>query len=92
MSENVLEIRPFGIINTLFRERNWSYPYYLTVKAPITGFQLLDLLDLSSGQVEALFINGKAERLSAVVQTGDRIGLIPHGTPGVIRLMTGIRG
>ena len=47
-------------------------------------------LGLDLGDVEAAFVNGRAQPLDTVLRDGDRIGLVPPGTPGPHRFLMGI--
>jgi len=51
----------------------------------------IDELGLSKKYVEAVFINGKVLPKSTILQEGDRIALLPPGTPGSYRLILGIK-
>ncbi|MDX1808291.1 MAG: MoaD/ThiS family protein [Sulfurospirillaceae bacterium] len=42
-------------------------------------------------EVEAVFINGKVMPKDTVLKTGDRLALLPPGTPGCYRLILGIK-
>lgn len=86
---NRLEIRGFGKLRALFAERHWSYPYYYAVNRPITGKELLDELAIGDGQVEALMINGLVQAMDKPMNPGDRVALVPPGTPGPYRVLLG---
>lgn len=51
---------------------------------------LLRRLKLSREDVEGVFINGRITNFDAVLHDGDRVGLLPPGTPGPYRVMLGI--
>jgi len=53
---------------------------------------LLQRLNLAPEEVEAVFINGRVSPLSTVLEHGDRVALVPPGTPGPYRVLLGIRG
>jgi hypothetical protein len=86
-----IELR--GLLNLagLFRERGWDNPHSRKLKAsPLSGLELLAELAISDDKVEAIFVNGKAERLrEAVVHSGDRVTLVPPGVPGPYRVLLG---
>ncbi len=52
---------------------------------------LIEAVGLEPEDVEAAFVNGKVRRTSVRLHDGDRVALIPHGTPGPYRLTLGIR-
>jgi sulfur carrier protein ThiS len=51
----------------------------------------IDALGLTKKYVEAVFINGTIRPKSTILQEGDRIALLPPGTPGSYRLILGIK-
>jgi len=51
----------------------------------------IDELELTEKYVEAVFINGTVRPKSTILQEGDRIALLPPGTPGSYRLILGIK-
>lgn len=76
---DTVEVRGFGRL----RERVPGFPYVLPLAQPLTGAQLLERLGLAPGEVEAIFVNGLATLPQrAVIAPGDRVGLVPPGTPG----------
>ena len=50
-----------------------------------------NILHLQKGDVEAVFLNGKVVDKSTVLKDGDRIALVPPGTPGSYRLQLGMK-
>ena len=51
----------------------------------------IDELGLDKKYVEAVFINGTVLPKSTILHEGDRIALLPPGTPGSYRLILGIK-
>ncbi len=47
-------------------------------------------LRLLKEDVEGVFVNGKIAPFDTVLHNGDRVGLLPPGTPGPYRVMLGI--
>ena len=45
---------------------------------------------LEPGEVDGAFVNGKIHPLDAVLHDGDRVALVPPGTPGPHRMLMGI--
>lgn len=86
---SVIELRAFGKLLALFKERGWSIPKEQPLETSITGTELLTNLDIPQDQVEVLFINGKAKFPDAIVTPGDRVALVPPGTPGPYRVLLG---
>jgi hypothetical protein len=87
-----VEIRGFGLLKQLFEQRGWDFPYQYKIEGEMTALALARQLDLPLERIEAVFINGHSHDLdTAVVQLGDRVGFVPYGTPGVARLLLGIK-
>ena len=45
---------------------------------------------LAPREVEGAFVNGKIHSLDTVLHDGDRVALVPPGTPGPHRMLMGI--
>ena len=56
-----------------------------------TPHGLLDQLGLAREAVEAVFINGKAGDMDTTLRDGDRVALMPPGTPGPHRVLLRIK-
>jgi len=56
-----------------------------------TPNMLIEKLGFSEDRVEAVFINGKVLPKETILQDGDRLALLPPGTPGSYRLQLGIK-
>lgn len=52
---------------------------------------VIDALGLDREKVEAAFVNGRITPFSTVLKDGDRLALVPPGTPGPYRVLLGIR-
>ncbi len=77
-------VRAFASLSEFFKERGWEQPYTVVVPE-----QLLAILAIPAGRVEAVFVNGKVTDLTYELQEGDRLGLVPPGTPGPYRVLLG---
>jgi sulfur carrier protein ThiS len=51
----------------------------------------IDELGFESGEIEAAFVNGTVLPKSTILHDGDRVVLLPPGTPGSYRLILGIK-
>ena len=90
--KGTIEVRFFMFLAELAKERNWPVPLSLEIDSGMTGLALLDELAISLRQVEALMVNGKVVGLSeARLQPGDKVALLPPGTPGPYRVLLGIK-
>ena len=50
-----------------------------------------NILHLKEGDVEAVFLNGKVVDKNTIIKNGDRVALVPPGTPGSYRLQLGMK-
>jgi sulfur carrier protein ThiS len=57
----------------------------------MTAQDFIDELGFEKGEIEAVFINRTVMPKSTVLHDGDRVALIPPGTPGSYRLILGIK-
>jgi hypothetical protein len=87
-----IELRGFMWLTELFRERNWSNPCHLRLAEKMTGEELLTMLDIPGEKVEGIFVNGHVSPVHlALIKPGDRVALLPPGTPGPYRVLLGIK-
>lgn len=85
-----IELRVFMGLVKVFKDRGWHIPKLVMVENGITGLELISQLNIPEQQVEIIFINGKVFLpADAVVNPGDRVALVPPGTPGPYRVMLG---
>ena len=52
---------------------------------------LLRSMGLDKTDVEAVFINGRVAPFDTTLQDGDRVALVPPGTPGPYRVFLGFK-
>ena len=88
-TETAIELRGFGKMTSLFKERGWSSPREVKIPGLLTGYGLLRLLKFNDYPIEVVFINGKAHQPADVIHPGDRVSLVPPGTPGPHRVLLG---
>nr|WP_320146968.1 MoaD/ThiS family protein [uncultured Anaeromusa sp.] len=90
--EGLIEVRFFMALSELVKKRQWNNPLRLALAEEIAGVELLAKLEVETAQVEAFMINGKAVLPGeARIRPGDRVALLPPGTPGPYRVMLGLR-
>jgi sulfur carrier protein ThiS len=53
---------------------------------------LIAHMDLLPGDVEAVFVNGSIRPADTVLKDGDRVALVPPGSPGPYRVLLGMMG
>ena len=51
----------------------------------------IDELGFEEGEIEAAFLNGTVRPKDTLLHDGDRVALLPPGTPGSYRLILGIK-
>lgn len=56
----------------------------------MTVHELVGHVGLEKNEVEGAFVNGKIVPMETVLQHGDRVALVPQGTPGPYRVMLGM--
>ena len=62
------------------------------IEGELSGLDLLNKLEVPLNRVEILMLNGKAvSPAQAVIQPGDRVALLPPGTPGPYRVLLGFK-
>ncbi|HKI48131.1 MAG TPA: MoaD/ThiS family protein [Desulfobacteria bacterium] len=84
-------IRIFGFLRSYLDER--GLPYVLTEEIPDGGMSAYDLVKriaIPTDKVEAVFRNGEVINIYDLVSPGDRVALLPHGTPGPYRFFLGM--
>ncbi len=52
---------------------------------------LIDALGLDQSDVEAVFVNHTVMPKETLLHEGDRVALLPPGTPGSYRLLSGLK-
>jgi molybdopterin converting factor small subunit len=86
---NTVEVRGFGVLLKLFKERHWPVPVNYELKESITAAELAEALEFPKDKIEVVLVNGLASSLDHQVKPGDRIAFVPPGTPGPYRVILG---
>jgi len=82
----------FSFLRKRLKEQDIAY-----VEAPMefpddfTPKDIIKKFGFADGEVEAVFINRKVKPMETPLKNGDRIALLPPGTPGSYRLILGIK-
>lgn len=87
----MVTIRIFGFLRRYLDER--GLPYVLTEEVPsegISAYDLVESLSIPPKEVEGVFKNGQVVNIYDLINQGDRVALLPHGTPGPYRFFLGI--
>lgn len=87
-----IELRFFSKLQSVMADRGFGFPQMYEIGDSLTGEELLNKLDIKQDEVEAIMLNGKVEPLSTVINAGDRVAVVPPGTPGPYRVILGIVG
>ncbi len=74
------------------KEQNIPYvEALLEFPEEFTPQKIIEKFGFEDEEVEAVFINRKVQPKDTVLHDGDRIALLPPGTPGSYRLILGIK-
>ncbi len=84
-----IEVRAFGKLSLLFKERGWSNPTIYAAGGPLTAGELRERLELPSENVEAVFVNHSIRPFSTLLKEGDRVAFVPPGIPSIHRFNLG---
>ncbi len=87
----MVTIRIFGFLRRYLDER--GLPHVLTEEVPGEGIRAYDLVKrllIPPKDVEGVFKNGQVVNIYDHIYPGDRVALLPHGTPGPYRFFLGI--
>lgn len=63
----------------------------MDIEAGETAIDVIKKVQLTVEEVEAAFINGKVAPLETELSDGDRLALVPPGTPGPYRVLLGFK-
>ncbi|NPA74215.1 MAG: MoaD/ThiS family protein [Epsilonproteobacteria bacterium] len=55
------------------------------------NYLIQNMMGLKDEDVEAVFLNGKVVPKTSIMRDGDRVALVPPGTPGSYRLTLGMK-
>lgn len=82
----------FSFLREHLKKQNIPFVNY-TMELPehYTPNALINKLGFKEGKVEFVFINGKVHPKDTILKDGDRVALVPPGTPGSYRLMLGAK-
>lgn len=88
---NLASVRMLGLLQPVCAER--GMPTLLEVEVPeqgCSGWELVESLGLPAEMIEGMFVNHTLYGLGQIVMPGDRVALVPYGTPGPHRLYLGL--
>lgn len=88
----VITFNAFSFLQKKLQEKNIEYSnVQLEIDQDITATQLVAQMQLEPHEVEAVFINGKVGPFDTFLMDGDRVALVPPGTPGPYRVFLGFK-
>ena len=85
-------IRMFGFLYNYRRKQGLSAS--VEIEIPSEGKSALSIiqeLELPLDKIEAVFCNNRIQSLDHLIMPGDRVAIVPHGTPGPHRFTLGIK-
>jgi len=81
----------FSFLQKKLQARNRPYANAtLNIAEGTRAADLLAHMDLSPGDVEAVFVNGLVKPIDTLLEDGDRVALVPPGSPGPYRVLLGM--
>ncbi len=87
----VVNIRLFGFLRSFMKERGQSDRFDESVPPEgKSGLEVAAQLGLPTDEIEAVFRNGRIQRLDERIYPGDRVAFVPSGTPGPYRVLLGM--
>ncbi len=82
----------FSFLRENLKKQNIPYVnHIMELPSNYTPNALIEDLKYKDGEVEFVFINGKVHPKDTVLKDGDRVALVPPGTPGSYRLILGAK-
>ncbi len=82
----------FSFLRKKLKEKGIPYVNYkMKLEDGYTPEKLVKDLGYEEGEVEFVFINGKVAPFDTVLNDGDRVAIVPPGTPGSYRLILGAK-
>ena len=92
MPSPTIEFNAFSFLRKRLRELGLPHnDRALPIRAGETAAHLIRRLGLLEEEVEGVFVNGRIQPSETELADGDRIALVPPGTPGPHRFLLGIR-
>ena len=88
----VITFNAFSFLQKKLKKK--SIPFsnvHMKISPGTTAKDVIDTVELSPDEVEAVFINGKVGPFETVLNDGDRLALVPPGTPGPYRVLLGFK-
>ncbi len=88
----VVTFNAFSFLQKKLKDKNIEFSnVQLEIPEGVTANDIILQVQLSDDDVEAVFINGKVAQFDTTINHGDRIALVPPGTPGPYRVLLGFK-
>ncbi len=86
---HTIEVKAFGKLWFLFKEREWKQPKVVVLSEPMTADDLREELEIPAEDVEVVFVSHRVMPLSTLLKDGDQMAFVPPGIPTVHRFSLG---
>ena len=87
----VIRLKAFSFLHSRLNDLGIKLDSEFEVDSGRTIEELIRKIGLRDSEVEGIFVNGKIRDRCTILRDGDRVALVPPGTPGPYRYMLGIR-
>ena len=88
-----MRFRAFSFLQEKLKAQNLGYyDVQMKLEQGATVETLISSVGLEPTDVEAAFVNERTQPVGTVLQDGDRVALVPPGTPGPHRVLMGVYG
>lgn len=88
----VIILNAFSFLREKLTEKGFSYlNASLEIEEGMCVMEVIDWMGVEQRLVEAVFVNHLVVPKETILYHGDRIALVPPGTPGSYRLMLGMK-
>lgn len=85
-------LNAFSFLREKMVQKGFSYlNAQVELPAGISVKELIDFIGLEQQDAEAVFVNHTVVPKETILHEGDRVALVPPGTPGSYRLMLGMK-
>lgn len=82
----------FASLQRKLKDKNQEFANVaIQIPHDCTAADLINDMALAPEDVEAVFINGTVKPFDSILHDGDRIALVPPGTPGPYRVFLGMK-
>lgn len=88
----IITFNAFSFLQKKLKEKNVEFSnVQMEIDQDICVTDLVHQVGLNNDEVEVAFVNGKVKPLNTRLKDGDRVALVPPGTPGPYRVLLGFK-